>query len=67
MSFLRIEMNQLNQLHGQFIFVKTYSDKESSDGFIFDDFKYGGAEDWDKAVSLETLACSPQKLAHNEI
>ena len=53
-------MHQLHQLHGQFIFVKTCSDKESSDGFIFEDFKYGGAEDWDKAVSLEPLACSTQ-------
>ena len=27
-------MHQLHQLHEQFIFVKTCSDKESSDGFI---------------------------------
>ena len=40
-------MHQLHQLLGQFIFVKTCSDKpkESSNGFIFEDFKYGSAED----------------------
>ena len=33
--FPRIEMHQRHQLHGrQFIFVKTCSDKDSSDGFI---------------------------------
>ena len=53
-SSLRIEMYQLHQLHCQFIFDKTCSDKESSDGFTFEDFKYDGAEDWEKAVSLET-------------
>ena len=42
-SSLRIEMHQLHQFHGQFIFVKTCSEC-GSDGFIFEDFKYGGAK-----------------------
>ena len=33
-SSLSVEVHQLHQLHCQLIFVKTYSDKESSDGFI---------------------------------
>ena len=33
-SPLSMEMHQRHQLHGQFIFFKTCSDKESSDGFI---------------------------------
>ena len=45
-------MHQLHQLHGQFIFVKTCSDKESSDCLIN---IYQGASETDLSYLWETL------------
>ena len=57
-------MHQLHQPHGQFIFDKTCSDDESTDGFIKANQKKAEVIDGKLSRSYQVYQAAFQELAH---